>query len=244
MKLLKTVFGFCWALWGGFWFMLIIATFTVIYAILFFFTGKRYVRACIWINCRYLANAHRMLSGVRRTIHGREHIDPTKAYVFVANHTTQYDTIVAATCVPHAVSFIAKSELKRIPFFGAMVSMLAFPVDRKDKASREQSYRFMADELERGHSLFLFPEGTRNRTCEPLIEFKNGAFKTAIMSQTPIAVLTMVGMRRINEAKGLQLFPGHVDAYFSKTIDTKGMTLDDVESLKDKVRAEMLRHLV
>jgi 1-acyl-sn-glycerol-3-phosphate acyltransferase len=223
--------------------MLIVAVFAILFAILFTFTGKRYARACVWICCHYLCNAHMILALVRKRMHGREKIDPKGTYVFVANHVTQYDTLVAGGSVPHAVSFLAKNELRKIPFFGYMVKTLAILVDRKSQESREKSVRYMVSELQKGHSLFVFPEGTRNRTDKPLIDFRDGAFRVALMAQKPIVVLTLVGTKKINEAKGLQLLPGVVDVYFSDPIETRGMTADDMPKLKEHVRQEMLAHL-
>lgn len=243
MASLKLLFGFLFALWSGFWFMLVVTLFTILYAILFFFTGNRFVKECIWINCRYLCNFLLIVSLIRKRVHGRHNLAANKPYIFVCNHLTQFDTIVAASCLPQPASFIAKSELRKIPFFGKMVMMLAIPVDRTDRQSREDSYKRMALEVAKGNSLFLFPEGTRNRTSEVLLPFKNGAFKTAILAQSQIAVITLVGMNKINKAEGIQLFPGVVDVYFSKPISTAGMTLNDLDALKSRVAEEMTTHL-
>ncbi len=243
MQAVKRSFGFLWALWGGLWFMLIITVFTILYALLFLVTGTRYVRQCIWINCRYLCNALRYLSFVRKRVHGLERMDRTRNYVFVANHTTQFDTIVSASSLPHAASFLAKAELKKVPVFGYMIRMLAYTVDRKNKESREKSIRNLVSELQKGNSIFVFPEGTRNRTENPLMDFKDGAFGMAVMSGTPIIVQTLVGMKKINPPQGIQLYPGVVDVYWSDPIETKGMTVADIPALKQRVRDEMLKYL-
>ena len=39
--------------------------------------------------------------------------------------------------------------------------------------------------------MFIFPEGTRNRTDEKLLEFKNGAFKIATKAKCPLVVLAL-----------------------------------------------------
>jgi 1-acyl-sn-glycerol-3-phosphate acyltransferase len=223
--------------------MLIITVFTILYAILFLFTGKKYVRTCIWINCRYLCNWLMFMTLIRKRAHGAEAIDKSRTYVFVANHRAQFDTILAASALPHAASFLAKSELKKVPFFGYMVKMLAIMVDRKSKESREKSVRVLVDTLKRGWSIFVFPEGTRNKTDQPLIKFKDGAFSMAIMAQVPILVQTIVGMQKVNAPKGAYLLPGVVDIYWSTPIETTGMTMDDLPMLKERVRNEMLKHL-
>lgn len=243
MGILKKVFGFIWALWAGFWFMFIITIFTIAYAILFLFTGRKYVRTCIWINCHYLCNTLAALTLVRKRLHGLEKIDKKGTYVFVSNHRAQYDTIIAAGSLPQPPFFLAKAELAKVPVFGYMVKMLAIMVDRKSKESRARSLRVLVDELHKGNSIFLFPEGTRNKTENPLIDFKDGAFNMAIAAQVPVVVLTLVGMRKVNSPKGFQLFPGVIDVHFSAPISTLGLKTEDIPVLKEKVRQEMLSHL-
>lgn len=244
MQTLKSVFGFLWALWSGVWFMLIVTVFTPMIALVLLVSGQKYVRACIWFCCRYLCTAHTFISLVFRRVHGKEHIDTKRTYVFVANHRALYDTLIAGSTVPHAASFLAKGELLKVPFFGYLIKKLAMPVDRKSKESRERSVRHLVASLQKGLSIFVFPEGTRNRTTDPLIAFRDGAFAMAIRAQVPILVQTIVGMAAVNAPQGVRLLPGVIDVYWSKPIETTGLTLADLESLKQRVRDEMLAHLV
>lgn len=243
MRTFKRIFGFLWALWGAFWFMVVVSVFTIIYSIVFAIFGKRYSMACVWVNCHYLSPFLLFMWLIRLKIHGREKLDTKRTYVYVANHLTQVDIIATAASVPQPVRFLAKAEIKKIPFFGRMTRMLAIMVDRKDRESREKSVRYMVDELSRGNCLFIYPEGTRNRTEQPLKDFKDGAFRVAIMAQAPIVVQTLVGAKRVNDPRGIQLHPGTIDVYFSDPIETRGMTLDDVPRLSEMVRQEMMRHL-
>ena len=243
MHILKRIFGFFWALWAGFWFMVVVIIFTPAYAIVLGIFGKKYSMKCGWVNCHYLSPFLLAMSLIRIKVHGKERIKPDKTYVFVANHLSQIDIISGTAVLPQPIRFLAKAEIKKIPFFGYMVKMLGIFVDRKSKESREKSVRYMVNELAQGNSLFLYPEGTRNRTDQPLKEFKDGAFRVAIDAQVPIAVQTLVGTKELNDPRGLQLYPGTVEVYFGEPIETKGMTLDDLPALKARVIAEMMSHL-
>lgn len=244
MNILKRTFGFCWAMWTGFWFMLVILFFTPVYAIVLGIFGKKYSMKCVWINCHYLSPFLMHVSLIRYKVFGKEKIDTGRSYVFVANHLSMVDIIASASAVPVPIRFLAKIETKKIPVFGYMVKMLAIMVDRQSKESREKSVMYMIEELKKGNSLFLYPEGTRNRTDQPLKEFKDGAFRVAILAQVPIAVQTLIGTKKVNDPQGLiQLYPGKVEIYFGEPVETKGMTMDDLPALKEKVRAEMMSHL-
>lgn len=243
MKLLKAIFGFVWACWGFMWFLLAVIVFTIIYAFVLGIFGRKYARQCVWINCHYLSPFLMFINGLRLVVHNPERISATRTYVFVANHRAQVDIIATASAVPQPIKFLAKAEVKYIPFFGFMVRMLGIIVDRKSKESREKSYRYMVAALRKGESLFLYPEGTRNRTDAPLKEFKDGAFKVAILAQVPIAVQTLVGTRRVNDPRTWALFPGTIHVHWGQPIETAGMTMDDLPRLKEMVREEMMRHL-
>lgn len=243
MRLLKTAFGFIWACWGFAWFLLAVTVLTPVYALVLGVFGRKYSRYCVWINCHYISPFLLFITRLRLKVHNPERISPTRTYVFVANHLAMVDIITTASAVPQPIRFLSKAEVKYIPFFGFMVKMLAIIVDRKSKESREKSYGYMIETLRKGESLFLYPEGTRNRTEAPLKEFKDGAFRVAILAQVPIAVQTLVGTRKVNDPRTWALFPGRVVVYWSEPIETTGMTMDDLPRLKEMVRQEMMRHL-
>ncbi|MBL0310714.1 MAG: 1-acyl-sn-glycerol-3-phosphate acyltransferase [Bacteroidetes bacterium] len=244
MKILKSAFGFAWAMWGALWFMITMMILTPIYSLILFFGGKEMAMPCIWFNFRYLGRFLLFMFCVRLKVYGKENIDPKKTFVIVANHAAQLDIIAGAASTPQPAKFLAKSELLKVPFFGYMTKMLAIVVERGKKESREKSFRYMVVTLRKGESIFIYPEGTRNRTTQPLKEFKDGAFRVAIMAQMPIAVQTLTNTKKLNDPNGIQLFPGTVKVYWSKPIETKGMTIEDLPALREKVRQEMLQHLV
>ena len=222
MKLAKQVYGFLWAVWGFSWFLLVVFLFTIVYAVVLGVFGRKYSMWCVWVNCHYLSPFLLWVNGIKLVVHGLENIEEKGTYVVVANHRSQVDIIAGASALPFPVRFLAKAEVKYIPFFGFMVRMLAIIVDRKSKESREKSYRYMAAALQKGESLFIYPEGTRNRTEAPLKEFKDGAFKVAVMAQVPIAVQTLVGAMELNDPRTWALYPGTIHLYWSRPVETKG----------------------
>ena len=243
MNIFKRVFGLIWAIWCSFWFMISMAILTPVYAVILGIGGRKYAMSCIWFNYKYVSRFLLFMFLIRIKIYGRKKIDPKKTYVIVANHVAQLDIVAGAAATPQPAKFLAKSEILRVPFFGYMTKMLAIVVERGKKESREKSFRYMVDALKRGESLFIYPEGTRNRTEQPLKEFKDGAFRVAIMAQVPMAVHTLVGTKKLNNPNGFQIYPGTVKVYWSDPIETAGMTLNDLPRLKEMVREAMMQHL-
>ena len=182
---------------------------------------------------------------VRLKIFGKEKIDENKTYVFVANHGSQLDIPVYALSCKNTMRFLAKAELTKIPIMGYVIKRLYLSVDRKDKNDRSKSMQAMMNSLKEGISVFLCPEGTRNRTEKPLLAFRDGAFRLAIESQIPVAVLTVLKARERNSPKNpLSLRPGFIHCVWDEPIETKGMTQDDVPALKQKVYEMMLKNIL
>jgi 1-acyl-sn-glycerol-3-phosphate acyltransferase len=178
---------------------------------------------------------------IRVKIRNAELIDSNKEYVFVANHLSVLDIPLYAVSCQNTFRFLSKAELAKIPFLGYVIRRLYITVNRSDKADRGRSIEKMKDSLKEGISVFLAPEGTRNKTSAPLLPFKDGAFLLAVQSGIPIAVLTVVNTNRLLSPKHpLALKPGTLIAEWSEPILTAGMTEKDIPALKEMVRNKML----
>lgn len=181
---------------------------------------------------------------IRVKIKGKEFIDEKKTYVFVANHLSQLDIPAYAIACKNTIRFLAKIELTKIPLMGYVIHKLYLSVDRSNKEARYRSMQNMRKSLEEGISVFICPEGTRNRTSQPLLDFKDGAFRLAIEAQIPVAVLTVMDSQKLlSPLRPVELAPGTIHAIWDKPVETKGMTEKDIPALKEKVRALMIAHL-
>jgi 1-acyl-sn-glycerol-3-phosphate acyltransferase len=182
---------------------------------------------------------------IKVDIKGMELIDPNKAYVFVCNHRSQMDIPLFARACVNTFRFLAKIEVVKIPLIGYVVKRLYITVDRKSKDDRAKSFLRMQDSLLKEKiSMVIFPEGTRNRTHKPLIDFKDGAFRLAIDTKLPVAVLTILNAGEFSPAhKFLQLKPGTIKAIWTEPLPTDKMNVDDVPLLKEQVKHRIMEVL-
>ncbi len=225
------VFRFLFSAYSLIWFsvlMLLIAPFIFIPVML----GSRKVAFAF---IRLWAKSWSFLVGVRFRIHGLEHIDNHKPYIFIFNHRSFLDAPVIPVAIPQEIKALGKKELFNIPFFGWLVSYFAVWVDRKNPTSREQSLEKLGKILRKGTSIVVAPEGTRNDTSIPLLPFYNGAFKLAIETQTPVLPMAIINANNLLPKRTLNLKPGKVHVYFSSPI-IPPKTLDEtnIEALKQK----------
>lgn len=167
---------------------------------------------------------------------GKEHFKKGENYVVVINHNSFVDIPVSSPWIPGPNKTLAKVEMAKIPIFGLIYKTGSILVNRNSEGSRRQSFLDMDNTLKMGTHLCLYPEGTRNKTDKPLQRFYDGAFITAIRSQKPIIPGLIFNTKKIlPHDKKLWARPMPVKFHFLEPIPTKGLTIDDVASLKQKV---------
>ncbi len=180
------------------------------------------------------------LSGCRFKVTGKEVFDTTTNAVIVCNHNSLIDIPVSFPFLPRANKTIAKKSFSKIPIFGLIYTFGTVLVDRRDERSRKQSVDDMKKVLETGLDMLIYPEGTRNRTNEPLKSFHNGAFKLAIDTNKPIIPVVLLNTKKILPAKPAMYFtPGKIQMDILPAIYPEGHSID---SLKNKVFEIMANH--
>jgi 1-acyl-sn-glycerol-3-phosphate acyltransferase len=118
--------------------------------------------------------------GCPLTVRGRENFKKGENYIVLCNHNALMDVPVSSPSIPGGNKTIAKIEMASVPLFGYLYETGSVLVDRKSDASRKESYNKMKKVLEMGLHMCIYPEGTRNKTDQPLKSFHSGAFRLAI----------------------------------------------------------------
>jgi 1-acyl-sn-glycerol-3-phosphate acyltransferase len=230
MVILKGIYTiYAWATWilMGFWAFLWAFLISII-------RGKKGLSQII-MGYKIFAWCWFFVVGIRIKLKGKEIRDTTQACIIVSNHGSNIDMMTAPYVLRTKVSPLAKEELKKIPMLGYMFRAVSVFVNRKDPESRRRSLADMKKKLNDGIFIFMFPEGTRNRTLNPLKDFYDGAFKIAIEIQKPIMPLIFLNLRKVAPLDSFFMQPGTVTGEFMQPIPTEGLTDADVPMLKEKV---------
>ena len=177
-------------------------------------------------------------------------LDITQPYVFVGNHVSMIDVMVMVSVAKrHAMVFVGKKELEKIPIFGYIYRKTMILVDRSSPESRRAVFNSTKEKISKGRNVCLFPEGTVPPTEMELGKFKQGAFSIAIEHQIPIVVCTFLDNKKrfpwsfgglLAASKGI---PGELRVMTHEPISTTGLTINDMKNLSDKVRKIMLEDL-
>jgi 1-acyl-sn-glycerol-3-phosphate acyltransferase len=97
----------------------------------------------------------------------------------------------------------------------------------------------MKSVLAKGLDMLIYPEGTRNKTSEPLKSFYDGAFKLAIETNTPIIPVVLLNTKKILPPYPIMFFkPGKIQLHILTPILTEGHTVESLKQLSfDKMTA-------
>lgn len=175
----------------------------------------------------------------RQRVVGREHIDPTKSYVVVANHSAMID-IPSLYLLPLRFRFVSKREVFRIPFFGQYLLLHGdICIDRGNAAvAMEQLLREGKLWIERGASVAVFPEGTRSKDGE-IHRFKAGAFSLAKEAGVAILPVVLDGTRTLIGKRRLWSWRNRITVRILPPVSAERVAATETHALMDQVRADM-----
>ncbi|MEJ0056427.1 MAG: lysophospholipid acyltransferase family protein [Bacteroidota bacterium] len=109
---------------------------------------------------------------------------------------------------------------------------LHITVDRNRLKGRYDSFVNSRQAIEDGKSLVFYPEGgIYTKNAPEMVPFKDGAFRLAIEKQIPLVPYNWI----ILPPDEFLLRQGNVRVIFHEPIETTGMTLTDVDQLKQRV---------
>jgi len=171
-------------------------------------------------------------------------VDPKRAYMFFQNHVNHLDHCTMYCATPHFKQGVELEEHFRYPVYGAfMRSRGTLPVRRNSPRDFLTLREQMRSEIARGHSLLVFPEGTRTVTGR-LGAFQSGVFRIAQEIGAPIVPVTVTGMYRVMRKGSLLIRPGYdVTVYCDAPIETAGRRRSDLPRTIEHVRSVMAARL-
>ncbi|MEC9186574.1 MAG: lysophospholipid acyltransferase family protein, partial [Bacteroidota bacterium] len=113
--------------------------------------------------------------------------------IFCSNHLSSFDIIAMYMSLDRPIFFIAKKEIKQIPFLGWYMSVAGMIfLDRSNHENAMRSMRNAGNEIKKGKNIISFPEGTRSKTNQ-IGQFKRGSFIIAKEGKIPIVPVAIKG---------------------------------------------------
>lgn len=235
IKGIKHVFGLVWKILFLLYFGV---TFILLYPLFYIFLSQAKWFPKAFTLKKFHANLLVYGSGIRIMLKRESSLESDIPYVFCANHTSYFDILLSYCVIPNYFIFMGKQELNKVPLFNIFFKDMDILVDRKSNVGSHKAFMRAANDIDKGHSTFLFPEGTISKDAPQMRPFKNGAFKLAIEKQVPIVPITFLNNFEIFQDAPFwkaKSGPGIAHIVVHSPIETKGMTNEDLLPLRSRV---------
>ena len=180
----------------------------------------------------------------RLDIEGIDKIPKDQSFILCPNHTSYLDIIALCLVTDKLFLFMAKAELAKIPVFGIFFRTMNITVNRSSAVDAARAFIRAKNELKKGTSIAMFPEGTISGKAPELIPFKDGAFKLALDCNVPIISVSFTNNYKImGESKSRKLIvkPGRTKAIIGDALYP--IQFDDAKALKDATFAQIQYNL-
>jgi 1-acyl-sn-glycerol-3-phosphate acyltransferase len=177
------------------------------------------------------------LSGARIEVRRSSGFDAKRTAFFMANHVNLFDPFMLYCAIPQFVRGWELESHFKIPAYGWLMKRFGnVPVpDVRRPSDLKRMWRLTKDAVDGGTSLIIFPEAKRTRDGH-VDQFQDGGFRVAQQLGIPIVPVSLVGSFQHHRTGHWMLWPAKITVLMHDTIDTKGLTKEDVPKLRERVR--------
>jgi putative phosphoserine phosphatase/1-acylglycerol-3-phosphate O-acyltransferase len=182
-------------------------------------------------------------AGIALDVTGAEHLRRERPAVFLLNHQSGVDPILACALLRGGFTAVAKREIRRNPVLGPAFALagVAF-VDRGGGGRAIADLEPALEALRGGLSLAMAPEGTRSRRGA-VAPFKKGAFRLAMAAGVPLVPIVIHDARSVLPRGGRLMRAGRVRVDVLPPVPTAGWTRDRLDDEIAAVRRLYLERL-
>jgi 1-acyl-sn-glycerol-3-phosphate acyltransferase len=191
-----------------------------------------YLNKCVFKWAKLTIN----LTGTKVKVIGSQNIPQNCTCLFVANHQSAFDIPLILGFIDKPMGIIAKKELKNIPIISYWMKQIhCIFMDRLNIRDSIKSINEGIEILKSGHSLAIFPEGTRGNG-KVLGEFKKGSIKLGIKSNVAIIPVAIFGTRKIWENNNNTIRSAEVSITICSPIYANDLPKEEQNNLAEKIK--------
>lgn len=126
-------------------------------------------------------------------VHGCSNLPEKSGFIMFPNHQGLFDVLAIIEASPYPFGTVIKKEAADIILIKQVIRLLrGLSMDRKDIRSSMKIINQMTEEVKQGRNYLIFPEGTRSRQGNEILEFKAGTFKSAVNAKCPIVPVALI----------------------------------------------------
>jgi len=179
-------------------------------------------------------------AGIDLRVEGEGHLWSQRPAIFIFNHQSGVDAIIASKLIRRDMTAIAKKETLRNPILGAFLK--AAGVVFIDRFNRDEAIKALApavDAIRSGMSIAIAPEGTRS-VSDKLGPFKKGAFHMAMQARVPMVPLVIKNAVDAMPKSAFLIRPATVDIRILPPVPTDEWQPETIDQHIEDVRGLFL----
>lgn len=151
------------------------------------------------------------ICGTKITVIGEEHVPTDVPVLYIGNHRSYFDIIITYARCPRLTGYVAKDNMEKVPLLRVWMRRLhCLFINRENVKEALKTILAGIDNIKNGISMCIFPEGTRNKSDEQMLPFKEGSFKMAEKTGCPIIPMAITNSAEILENHFPKAKPVHV----------------------------------
>ncbi|MGI9287773.1 MAG: HAD-IB family hydrolase [Pseudomonadales bacterium] len=184
------------------------------------------------------------LIGLKLNIKGEDNLWKQRPAVFIFNHQSKADIVIAARLLRRDIAGVGKQEIKKMPVIGKVLELGGVVmIDRANASSAIEAMTPLVDAMRNeGKSVVLAPEGTR--TVSPrLAPFKKGAFHLALQAGVPIVPIVIRNAGDVAPKGDFVFRAATVDVEVLPPVDTSRWKAEAIDQHVAEVRGMFVRAL-
>ena len=192
---------------------------------------------------RYILSMAVTTGNIDFKVFGQENIPKEDGMLLCANHQGMFDVLAIVAAFERPLAAVLKKELAEIPFLKQIIACThSYPMDREDVRQSMTVINNVIKEVKEGRNYLIFPEGTRSKKGNEMLEFHHGSFKCALKTKAPIVPVVFVNSYKVLDEKGCK--PVNVQIHYLKPIyaeEYAGMKTNELAELVHGRIEEVLR---
>lgn len=164
---------------------------------------QKYSRQEMWEHIGYVMDLAIKAGNVDLQVFGKENLPDQGGFMLYGNHQGLFDVMAIAASCPIPLGAVYKKELKDVPLLKQIYACTdSYAMDREDVRQSLTVIQAVTRQVQGGRSYLIFPEGTRNRKGNQMLDFHPGSFRCALKAKCPVVPVAFIDSFRVLDQKG------------------------------------------
>lgn len=156
-----------------------------------------------WRHIQYILKLAIKGGNIDLKVTGLENIPQDGGFMMFANHQGMFDVLAIASTCDQPLGTVFKKELDGVPFLHQItLCTKSFSMDREDVRQSLTVIQNVTEEVKNGRSYLIFPEGTRSKKGNEMLEFHGGSFRCATKGKCTVIPIALIDSYRVLDEKG------------------------------------------